>query len=147
MFPTAPDPLRSRLLRGVDRVIEFATLGEYGASQAGFQPLELGPAHAGGAMKLERRSSAASLERTLPCRLPTEPSPRPGGPRPQRIRPATAAARRREEPVAPPQRVSTRLAVRSMAISGNARLARPPQARVREGAVAPAPQPCVAADV
>jgi hypothetical protein len=144
MFPTAPNPLRARFQRAADRVIEFATLGEYGMSDAGAEP------------DLDRFELARAL--------PREPAiVRIGSARPDRVRPATAAARLREQappkprppsarvapreqPPAAPRPTSTRVALRAMALASSEAASRPAHARKREGAVSPAPQPCLVAD-
>ena len=127
MFPTPSDPLRARFLRAADRVIEFATLGEYGLPEPGTE---------------------ADLDRVDLARvLPREPAiVRTGSVRADRIRPATAAARLREQNPVSPRPTSTRVALRSMALAGSGKSPRPAQPRSREGAVARAPQRCAVAD-
>src|SRR3954471_11969804 len=89
MFPAARTPLSTRLRRGFDLAVQFATLGEYGV---------------------------ALEEPVRPHRAPRRPPP--GSWRPPRraieVAPATAAARRRAEP---PRRLSTPAEVRSLALS------------------------------
>ncbi len=126
MFPTPSHPLRARFQRAADRVIEFATLGEYGLPEAEEQP------------DLSRHDLARVL--------PREPAiVRVGRARADRVRPATAAARLREQAPVALRPTSTRVALRSMALASSGSASRPPHARTREGAVRPAPQPCLVA--
>lgn len=126
MFPTPSHPFRARFQRAADRVIEFATLGEYGLPEAEEAP----------------DPGRHEFSRVLP----REPAiVRTGRARADRIRPATAAGRLREEAPATPRPTSTRVALRSMALASSGTASRPPQARTREGAVRPAPQPCLVA--
>jgi hypothetical protein len=125
MFPTAHTPLSSRLRRGIDLAVQFATLGEYGVLEG---------------------AAVGTLPPPAPGTAARVAPPPPGGYRRERaartagaVRPATAAARRRNEP---PRRVSTRAAVRSLALRPAPGAA--PRPRQRVGQAPPRPQPCVA---
>jgi hypothetical protein len=108
-------------------MLEFATLGEYGVPGTEREP------------DLDR----FELERALP----REPAiVRIGRARPDKVRPATAAARLREQTQIAPRPTSTRVALRSMALAGGGAASRQPQPRTRGGVVRPAPQPCLVAD-
>src|SRR3954447_26960393 len=80
MFPPSTNPLSALLRRGMDRAVEFATLGEYGVAE-GPQP----------APRARRRPAPSQPWR--PARTASQ------------VVPATAAARRRG---AVPQRVPTK---------------------------------------
>ena len=126
MFPTTRTPLSTRLRRGVDLAVQFATLGEYGvATEAPAQP------------------QAPLRDPRQLSRAPRRPAA-PVAWRPARraitVEPATAAARRRAEPA---RRLPTRVVVRSLALSSAPADAQP-RPRKRVGQPEPRPQPCVA---
>jgi hypothetical protein len=125
MFPTAKTPISSRIRRGLDLAVQFATLGEYAVEQ---------PVRDRRPAPLERRPRAVSAVQ----------SSRAGGATaslraPREVRPASAAGRRRNEPA---KRVPTRAAVRSLALRPAA--GAPARPRTRVGQPPPRPQPCLA---
>src|SRR4051812_2602887 len=120
MFPSSTNQLSALLRRGMDRAVEFATLGEYGVAEAP----QMGP-------RTRRRPAPSQPWR--PARTANQ------------VVPATAAARRRgaeaqraaaKRERVPAKRVSTRVAVRSLAMRqpDPAPIARP---RTRAGQPAP----------
>jgi hypothetical protein len=135
MFPSAKTRIAAAAVRGLDRAIEFATLGEYRL-----------PVPAQGTQSGERRrdgrfpysgyaSAQLSGSGALASGIRT---------RPNRLRPATAAARRLQPPV-PMQRIPSHSGVRALALSSTG--AQPARgARMRAGAARPRPQPCLVAD-
>src|SRR3954464_8619568 len=122
MFPSVKTRFTSAARRGFDLAIEFATLGEYALAPAPRLRAEIA----------ESPSSPAA--RPVPVR-----------PRPSRVKPATAAARRLQ-PVQPDPRISTRAAVRALAFDGSG--PHPPRRarRKRAGALTPWPQRCLVAE-
>jgi hypothetical protein len=121
MFPTSNKPLSTLLRRGMDRAVEFATLGEYGIAETP----QVAP-------RARRRPAPSQPWR--PARTANQ------------VVPATAAARRRgaEPQRVPAKRVSTRAAVRSLAMrQPDSSPAAHPRPRSRAGQPAPRPQPCI----
>jgi hypothetical protein len=123
MFPSAKTRFASAARRGFDLAIEFATLGEY-------------------------RLPAAP--QPVPAGTPSTPAvvAAPVRPRPSRVRPATAAARRLQpiQPQPQRQRISAHSGMRALAFRAHG-ARRPRQAgRSRAGAARPRPQPCLVAE-
>src|SRR3954447_6909654 len=83
MFANTQSPVSSLLRRGIDRAVQFATLGEFAVDEAP-QPAR-------------RRRPASPPPASRPARTPSQ------------VVPASAAARRQGEP---PRRLPTRAAVR-----------------------------------
>jgi hypothetical protein len=115
MFASAEKPVSTLLRRGIDRAVQFATLGEFAVDEAP-QPSR-------------RRRPASPPQAWRPARTASQ------------VVPATAAGRRRGEP---PKRVPTRAAVRSLAMRPAPADAAPRGMRKRAGQPAPRPQPCIA---
>src|SRR4051812_39021043 len=115
MFASTETPLSSLLRRGIDRAVQFATLGEFAVDEAP-QPAR-------------RRRPASPPRVWRPARTANY------------VVPASAAARRQGEP---PRRLPTRAAVRSLAMRPAPATAGPPHMRKRAGQPAPRPQPCIA---
>src|SRR4051812_13326786 len=93
MFPSAKIRFASAARRGFDLAIEFATLGEYAVAPA---------------VRPRRQGSVPR---------PAEDGVMLSRPRPTRLKPATAAARRLQ-PALQARRISTRSAVRALAFAG-----------------------------
>jgi hypothetical protein len=147
MFPTTNKPLSALLRRGMDRAVEFATLGEYGV------PAVPEPTH-------RRRPVPAQPwrpARTASQVLPATPAARRHG---KAAMPATRrhgdtaipATRRRGDTATPParrhgepaKRIPTRAAVRALAMRPAQTSAAGPHMRTRAGQPTPRTQPCIA---
>jgi hypothetical protein len=114
MFPTTENPPQSLFRRGLDRAIQFATLGELRIEESP-QPAR-------------RRRPATPPQAWRPARTASQ------------VVPATAAARRQGEP---PKRVPTRAAVRSLAMRPAPPTVARRGSRKRAGQPAARPQPCI----
>jgi hypothetical protein len=149
MFPTSQSPVSSLLRRGIDRAVQFATLGEYAIEDPPAidqrPAIEERPRPSRRATEDERAidQRPAIEDRPRPSRRRTPVAPTPVW-RPERtasqVGRATAAARRRGEPAKP---IPTRAAVRSLAMRPGPSAAAP-RMRTRAGQPAPRPQPCIA---
>jgi hypothetical protein len=116
MFANAETPGKGLLRRGIDRAVQFATLGEYSIDEAP-QPSR------------RRRPATSPQQVWRPARTANQ------------VVPATAAGRRRGEP---PKRLPTRAVVRSLAMQAAADTPAQRRTRTRAGQPAPRPQPCIA---
>ena len=116
MFANTETPGKGLLRRGIDRAVQFATLGEYSFEDPP-QPSR------------RRRPATSPQQVWRPARTATH------------VIPATAAGRRQGEP---PRRLSTRAAVRSLAMQPAPASARRPRSRTRAGQPVARPQPCIA---
>jgi hypothetical protein len=116
MFPSVKTRFATAARRSFDVALEFATLGEYRL------PPEPEPAPVAGPIALSGAEPRMRVRAT-------------------RLRPATAAARRLR-PEAPPQRISARTGVRTLAF--DARSTEPRRGpRTRSGSASARPQPCL----
>jgi hypothetical protein len=116
MFPPPETTLSARFRRGLERAIEFATLGEYGVAEAQQEPRRRFVPPPPPAWSAERSAAA--------------------------VGPATAAARRTLAPRRnePPKRVPARAALRDLGLRPGGVAS--PRRRTRVGQPAPRPQPC-----
>ena len=129
MFPTTETTFSARFRRGLERAVQFATLGEYGAPELAEPPVP----------------RARSRARVTPT--PAWHAPRSA----VAVGPATAAARRGVESSAsasanaprrnePPKSVSARAALRDLGLRSSGAAA--PRRRTRVGQPTPRPQVC-----
>jgi hypothetical protein len=127
MFPTTETTFSARFKRGLERAVQFATLGEYGAPEPAGPPAP----------------RARSRARVTPA--PAWRAPRSA----VAVGPATAAARRGAESSAsaatarrnePPKSVSARAALRDLGLRSSGAAA--PRRRTRVGQPTPRPQVC-----
>jgi hypothetical protein len=120
MFANTETPVKALLRRGIDRAVQFATLGEIAVGEVAVD-------HA--PQPARRRRPASPPQVWRPARTASQ------------VVPASAAARRQGEPA---KRVSTRAAVRSLALRPAPSMAARPRMRKRAGQPAARPQPCIA---
>jgi hypothetical protein len=133
MFPSAKTRFAAAARRGFDLAVEFATLGEY--------RMDVDPELSHGRPARQGVRSESRDE----WRKPVAATASTVRPRPNRLRPATAAARRLQ-PVQQPQRIPAHSGLRALAF--DARGTRRPVrgGRKRAGAAGPRPQPCLVAE-
>jgi hypothetical protein len=131
MFPSVKTRFATAARRSFDVALEFATLGEY---RLPAEPALPDPARV-------RVGVPSARAGRLDLRAAPEPGVRPHA---TRLRPATAAARRLR-PEAPPQRISARTGVRTLAFDAHSTEARRGP-RTRSGSASARPQPCLVGD-